>query len=64
MLLVAPRAQVELVVWHLGAFNDSFGRWCWAVPLDGRLHGLVDEVAQCLGKPVGGVAHRLPVGPL
>ena len=23
---------------------------CWALPLDGRLYGLVDDVAQCLGE--------------
>ena len=58
MFLVAPRAQIKIFVWHLGTFNNS-GRWrCCALPLDGCLYGFVDEVTQCLGEPVDGVAHR------
>jgi hypothetical protein len=50
MVLVAPRAQLAIFLWHLGIFSRRC-RWrCWALPLDGCLHGLVDEVAQCLGE--------------
>src|SRR6185312_4382064 len=50
VLLVAPRAQSEIFLWHLGTFNQSRRRGCWALPLDGCLYGLVDDVAQCLGE--------------
>lgn len=58
MFLFAPRAQIKLFLWHLGTFHDSFRRRCWAVPLDGCLYGLVDDVADRLGQPLGRIIHR------
>ena len=48
--LVAPRAQIEIFLWHLGTLHQSRRRRCWALPLDGCLYGLVDDVAQCPGE--------------
>ena len=62
MVLVAPRAQLAIFLWHLGIFSRRC-RWrCWALPLDSCVYGLVDEVAQRLGEPLSGVAHRCCLG--
>jgi hypothetical protein len=47
-----------------GRTSSAFGskNWCGALPLDGFLHNLIDEVTQRLGEGVGGVAHRCCLG--
>jgi hypothetical protein len=59
--LVAPRAQIKIFLGHLGTFCRPCRRRSWAL-LHGCLYGLVNDVADCLGEPVGGVAHRCCLG--
>ena len=58
MVLVAPRAQLAIFLWHLGIFSRRWRRRCRALPLDGCLHGFIDEVSQCLGELVSGITHH------
>ena len=62
MFLVAPRAQKQILLGYLGPFNRACRRRRWALLPDGCCaEGLVDDVADGLGEPVGGVAHRWAV---
>jgi hypothetical protein len=61
-VVAAPRAQLEIFLWHLGTFNYSCRPRRRTLPRDGCLYGLVDEVAQCLREPLSGVAHRCCLG--
>jgi len=44
VLLAAPRAQVEILIWHRGTFNRLCGWRCWQVSCYRFPDGLVDEV--------------------